>query len=670
MAVKKKDKSLSGRRARLAVCLCDCGGSLAEGLDFSALAGAAGELPGVARVVRCSSLCQAGGVDELLGAMTSQRISRAVIAACAPAYYQRCLEKAQDEAGINPHLVGKVNIREHCAWVHPSKAEATGKAAGLIAAAVERMRLAEAVGKQRVNLNPQVLVIGGGLAGMRAALSLAENKHKVTLVDKSEQIGGAALAQEAAPEAAKTAAELAGAVRVNRRITVLTGTELKSLTGRFGQFEARLSEDKIECGAVVVATGRKQLAGPEQLPGLNGILSFDDLARSLRTNRLSTLRRVGLVLDLGIQQDRAATRTALRLARRARELWFCEVYVFCGHLRVSGGEQEQEYQEARQAGVVIIKSLDGLDISQEVTAVRVKGRDEQTGRDFDLVLELLAAADVPVNNNGQGELAGKLLTGKPAAGLVQRDNVFLLPVDSGRKGIVFAGTCRASMEWPGVLADGLAAAGEVHALLSEASVRAEAKRAEVEAAKCAFCLTCYRSCPHGAIGMDRNNRAAEVVPIMCQACGVCVAECPAKAIELVDYTDAQLSIRPGGDGSVIVFACENSGLPAADRAGLERMEYSPEVQIVPVPCAGRVDPVHVLRSLQSGARKVVVLGCHEQACKYLHGISRARARLERLKRQLGELGLESDCIEIGSLMAADAGRFVDFVSGELETVSE
>jgi coenzyme F420-reducing hydrogenase delta subunit len=150
---------------------------------------------------------------------------------------------------------------------------------------------------------------------------------------------------------------------------------------------------------------------------------------------------------------------------------------------------------------------------------------------------------------------------------------------------------------------------------------------------------------------------------MCQACGVCVAECPAKAIDLVDHSDSQLSISPALPGATIVFACENSALLAADSAGLDRKTYSPDTAIVPVPCAGRVDPVHVLRALRAGAKKVLILGCHDQACKYLHGINRAKARIDRLHSQLTQLGLDPDCVQIGSLMAADAGRFVDFVEG-------
>ncbi len=684
MILQKQAQPAAARsRPRLAVCLCECAGTLDDRLDLSAIAAAAGRLPGVTRVVRCHALCQPGGPDQLVRALKGQRISRALIAACTPAYYRTALDRAFSLNNINPHLVSRVNIREHCAWVHPDRSIATQKSSRLIASAVGRLRLAERVGTERVSLNGRVLVIGAGLAGMQAALALADKKHAVTLITASDHLGGRALQQSIIPEAAERARQLAKRIRLNRRISVLTATQLRSLTGRFGQFQAELSQGQVDCGAVVVATGRSQLSGPEQLPAITGVLTFDHLARMLRKNRLSNLakhpseKRIGLILDLQAQQDRAASRAALKLASRARLLWGCETYLFCCHLRLSGPDQEQQYQQARQDGVVVIKSLLCPQITQEVTAVRLKGVDEQIGRDFDLVLDLLAVADVPLTNlalseskaNGQADLSSKLRTGRPVAGLIQRDNVFLLPVDSGRKGIFFAGSCRASIEWCQALDDGSAAAEHVHALLPASATRAPAKLAEVDPAKCAYCLTCYRSCPHGAIGMDQDNRAAIVEPIMCQACGVCVAECPAKAVDLVDYTDSQLSISPALPGSTVVFACENSALLAADRAGLARMSYSPDVAIVPVPCAGRIDPIHVLRALQGGAEKVLILGCHDEACKYLHGITRARARIERLRSQLVQLGLDPDCVQIGSLMAADAGRFVDFVSGGVQEVS-
>ena len=670
MATRKQQQDNAPRsRSRLAVCLCECANTLTDRMDLSNVATAVGRLPGVTRVVRCHALCQPGGPDQLLTALKDQRISRAVVAACAPAYYQANLDQAFAENNINPHLVSSVNIREHCAWVHQDKAAATQKSSALITSAVQRLLLGRRVGTQREAINHRVLVIGAGLAGMQAALALADSKNMVTLITNSDQLGGSILHQSLIPQAAQRAEQLAKHIKTNRRINILTATSLQSLTGRFGQFQAQLSQGQVDCGAVIVATGQSQLSGPEQLPDITGLLTFDDLARTLQRNRLSNLKRIGLLLDLHTQQDRAATRAALKLASRARLLWGCQTYLFCAHLRLAGPKQEQLYQQARQDGVVVIKSLTSPEITQEVTAVRLEGTDERIGQKFDLVLDLLAVADAPNTNNSQADLTTKLRTGTPVAGLAQQDNVFLLPVDSGRKGIFFAGACRAPFEWSQALDEGDAAAQHAHALLRRSTVHPPAKLVEVDPAKCAYCLTCYRTCPHGAIAMDQENRAAFVEPIMCQACGVCVAECPAKAIDLLDYTDPQLAISPASADGTIVFACENSAVLAADSAGLARLNYPPDVAIVPVPCAGRIDPVHVLRALRAGAKKVLILGCHDQACKYLHGINRAKARIERLRTQLTQLGFDPDCVQIGSLMAADAGRFVKLVTGDLQESS-
>lgn len=660
----KFDIKPPSRRPRLAVLLCDCGQTLSNSLDFPVISAAVEKLPGVAEVICLSDLCQPAGIAQCVSVLTDDKITHVLVAACAPAYYQAALAQA---LGTSKLLIGQVNIREHCAWVHTNRDQAGEKAFRLIKLATERLRLVHRVADRPVRLNQRVLVIGAGLAGMQTALSLADAGHKVTLMTKSDALGGRAARQTVLSDATARATQLASEVRANKRITVLTNTELQNLAGEFGRFEAHLSgqDSALVCGLVVVATGRSQ--SPDSL--LPGLSSFEDLSRMLRKDRLSTFKRIGLVLDLKAQQDCAATRASLKLARRARELWACETYVFCQHVRVAGPDQEQEYQDARQAGVLVIKTASAPEITEQVGSVRIVGTDEQTHRSFDLTLDLLAAADTPAGGNGQASLNAKLRTGKSVAGLAQRDNVFLLPVDSGRKGILFAGSCRVPMEWPQALDDGLAAAEQAHCLLTPSTIRIPAQRAQVDASKCAFCLTCYRTCPHGAIDIDQAERSAVVSPVMCQACGVCASECPAKAIELVDYSDDQLYVTTGFAGGTVIFACENSALLAADRAGLGRITYSANTTITPVSCAGRVDPVHVLRALQAGAKKVLVLGCHEQACKYMHGVTRAKARLERLRDQLSHLGLDPDRVQIGTLMATDAGRFVEFVDGPLAKVS-
>ena len=651
------------RASRVAVMLCDCGQTLSNALDLPAITSAVEKLPSVVKVIPTSNLCQPAGIDQCLSSLTDDKITHVLIAACSPAYYQAALTRALAETKL---IVSRTNIREHCAWVHPDSDQASEKALRLIKLAVDRLRLSNRVAEKSVRLDQRVLVIGAGLAGMQTALSLANAGHKTTLITRADSLGGQALRQTILPDATAQAYQLASTVQANRKIKILTGTQLDYLAGQFGSFQAHLSsqDSPLACGLVVVATGRATLPKPP-LPGL---LSFEDLSLMLRKNRLSNLTRIGLILDLKGQQDLAATRACLKLARRARQLWLCETYVFCQHLRVAGPDEEQDYNDARQAGVVFVKTASTPQISEQVGSVRVAGLDEYTHRPFDLTLDMLACADIPKGGNGQAGLNALLRTGKALPGLAQRDNVFLLPVDSGRKGILFAGSCRTNMEWTQAIADGSTAAEQAHDLLTPSSIRIPAQRAQVDPDKCAFCLTCYRTCPHGAIDIDQNGRTAVISPLMCQACGVCASECPAKAIEMVDYSDDQLSVTAGFAGGTVIFACENSALLAADRAGLGRLAYSADTTITPISCAGRIDPVHVLRALQAGAKRVLILGCHEEACKYIHGITRAKARIERLRDQLTQLGMDPDSVQVGTLMAAEAGRFVELISGGNESV--
>ena len=386
------------RRPRIAVLLCDCGQTLSDSLDLPAITAAVKKISGVSKVISTGNLCQPAGLDQCVADLRDDKITHVLVAACSPAYYQVALARSLDTSKL---IVGQVNIREHCAWVHTDRDQASEKAFRLIKLAVQRLRLANQVADRSVRLNQRVLVIGAGLSGMQAALSLADRGHKVTLVTKSDALGGRAARQTILPEAAARDDDLAAKVRAARSITVVTGADLQSLAGEFGHFKAHLSQRDaaLDCGAVVVTTGQS----PQIHPSPSGLLNIEDLARMLRGDRarLADFKRIGVILDIHSQQDCAATRAALRLARRARQLWFCETYLFCQHLRVAGPDQEQEYQQARQAGVVVIKTAAVPEITEDVGFVRVTGTDQQTHRPFDLSLDLLAAADLPAGGDGQ-----------------------------------------------------------------------------------------------------------------------------------------------------------------------------------------------------------------------------------------------------------------------------
>jgi len=186
MVVKQTDDAL-----RIGVFVCDCGLNIAGAVDCGAVAQYAETLPDVACVVRNKYTCADPGQNEIKNAVRVHQLNRVVVASCTPRQHEPTFRQCVAEAGLNPYLMEMANLREHCAWVHPNdRAAATRKAMDLVAGAVARARYLEAQTELSVPVSPAALVIGGGIAGIEAALELAEAGHQVVLVEKQPSIGG------------------------------------------------------------------------------------------------------------------------------------------------------------------------------------------------------------------------------------------------------------------------------------------------------------------------------------------------------------------------------------------------------------------------------------------------------------------------------------------------
>jgi coenzyme F420-reducing hydrogenase delta subunit/NAD-dependent dihydropyrimidine dehydrogenase PreA subunit len=177
-----------------------------------------------------------------------------------------------------------------------------------------------------------------------------------------------------------------------------------------------------------------------------------------------------------------------------------------------------------------------------------------------------------------------------------------------------------------------------------------------------LCLTCMRICPHAAISIDVDNKAASVSAVTCQRCGICAAECPTGAIQLPRYTDEQVAAELGDKPQITVFACENSAYPAATAAAINGSQWGQQAQLIRVPCAGKVDPRDVLRALECGAQKVMILGCHLENCQYLAGSTRAAKRLERLNNALEKAGVDKERIIFKQLASVEPHKFIEYLS--------
>jgi len=182
---------MSGQSLRIGVFVCDCGLNIAGTVDTGAVAKFAEGLPDVAAVVRNRYTCADPGQNEIKKAIAEHRLNRVVVASCTPKIHEPTFRHCVEDAGLNPYLMEMANIREHCSWVHiQDKTAATAKAKDLVRSAVGRARMLEAQDEKTFPVTNAALVIGGGVAGIQAALELADGGHQVYLVEKGPSIGG------------------------------------------------------------------------------------------------------------------------------------------------------------------------------------------------------------------------------------------------------------------------------------------------------------------------------------------------------------------------------------------------------------------------------------------------------------------------------------------------
>jgi heterodisulfide reductase subunit A-like polyferredoxin/coenzyme F420-reducing hydrogenase delta subunit len=642
------------------IVLCDCAGTLREQINFDSLIEHLSGLAEVATVKLCSKFCQQK--DCLKTIKSLKHIERLVIGACDREIFDNTLHEAIQGVNLNDGLLWSVNIREHCSWVAPTPKAATDKAKEALRAAVRRVKMASAVKSKKTSVNQNVLVLGGSVAAMQTASTLSQLGHPVTLVECSEKFGAAAaetpeLYGYVASDCSQTEAlvqsqvdQLIRQVKNDKQIRVQTSSTLKSLEGEFGNFTALVTsngaEQKLSAGAIVLAPG--PAAKKSELAEL--VHNGQDIPK-----------RIAIVMDTIGEQSKRVSAQVLSAAELLAKRFGAEVKLFCHNIRVAAAGMEALYRRAREAGVVIVKYESPPIISDRDPKKVVSVEEPLIGYQVDEEFDLVVMADSPTAETT--ELLSLIEGLRPGpGGDLQADSVWLLPTKTNREGIFVVGSAPDTDELRDPQTDGLATANEIHELLKNKQIEILDDAAVVDSDKCILCLTCMRICPHAAISIDVDNKAASVSAVTCQRCGICAAECPTGAIQLPRYTDEQVAAELGDKPQITVFACENSAYPAATAAAINGSQWGQQAQLIRVPCAGKVDPRDILRALECGAQKVMILGCHLENCQYLAGSTRAAKRLERLNNALEKAGVKKERVIFGQLASVEPHKFIEYLS--------
>jgi heterodisulfide reductase subunit A len=469
---------------------------------------------GVGYAEAVKDLCSAEGRAAIVAKAREHGIDRIVLAGCA----------AIERAGLPAYIAAEAGLpTPHAAFVLLKEGTDTAAAAPDIRRSVAALQAMPGFETRRWKLRQDVLVIGAGPAGIEAARSLAGLGHPVTMIDR------------------------AGAVPTGLQpgIDVLPSTTLAGFDGFPGSFTARLrgpaGVEERAFGAVVVATGL-ELVDPAKPPFVAGkIVPLPALSTYLAGRRLRELpKSLAIVLDLEIDEGKASCDGAYRAAVEALRTYRASVTLLVRDAKVAALDLNQAYDDAREAGVAVIKFAGtprmraGRDGAGGVAIV---ARDSVTGADVTLSCDLVAISPWGLRSPADAKLAEVLGLDLDAHARFQDNSSRLLPAETNRQGVFVVGACRGETWLPAVIRDACVAALEAHALLAPRTATVDTAHAVVDGDKCILCLTCVRSCPFKAMGIDAADRKADCRTEMCRRCGICAGECPNKAITLPAWSD-------------------------------------------------------------------------------------------------------------------------------------
>ena len=577
------ERDISGEAPRVGVFVCHCGSNIGGFVDVPSVTEYASALPNVVHTEHNLYTCSQDSIARITERIEEYGLNRVVVSSCTPRTHAPLFEDSLRAAGLNPALFDMANIRNHCSWVHShDRPAATEKAKDLVRMAVARVSRLEPLTTSPVPVQPSALVLGGGAAGMTAALSLARGGFDVDLVERQAQLGGHLLhvcTSVGGQDPRDCLDGLLAEVGRQPRIRVHLEHELEASTGFVGNFTSTLrgpdgQHTEIRHGVTLVTTGGREYRGDEYLCGAHPAVitgaEFEVLlaqasrcappmdarvAAALSGLRGQLPRHVAMILCVGPAEKtcaRICCSTALKNALTLKRLDpQAQVTILYRDVRTYGFK-ERLYTDARRAGVVFIRYEPDArpEVSESGDRLQIRLVDPGLGTALLLEPDLLVLSNPVIPAEGAHALATKLKVPLDADGFFLEAHVKLRPVDFGTEGLFMAGMAHYPKLLDESLVQAKAAAARAARVLSRPSLDAGGAVAQVDPSLCVGCLTCVRICPFGVpqvssslVGVGRVMGAATIEPTTCRGCGTCVAECPAKAIQLAHYRDDQLMVK-------------------------------------------------------------------------------------------------------------------------------
>jgi heterodisulfide reductase subunit A len=548
------EKDIEAEEAKIGVIVCHCGTNISQTVDVEKVAEHAKRQTAVAHAETILYACAPDGQERIRELIRKKGLNRVVVASCTPRTHQPLFQETIREAGLNKYLFELADIREQCSWCHMGQNEAaTEKAIDIVNMNIAKARLLHSVQSDSVQVIPAALIIGGGIAGMTAALALADQGFQVHIVERTPRLGGLAAGVRHSLEGENVRDFIR---RTNLRIDdhpaimVHVGVEVNKTGGYVGNFRSTLTDGSvIEHGAVIVASGGREYVPTEYGYGASDrVITQRQLERLLSEYEPQGSDRFVMIQCVGSREEPAnycsriccqdAIKNSIAIKKKAKD---AQVVILYRDIRTYG-LREDYYREARELGVLFVRYE--VDAKPEVTDTG----QEFTIRVFDWIFEqnIQLTADYVVLSTGLrpqhdcDRLGKRYKLTRNQDGFFLEAHVKLRPVDTATEGIFLAGLAHAPKNLDETVNQAMAAAGRAGVLLSHDRLEVSGIIARHDRDKCMSCLACVRACPFGSPFIDEDGKVSHN-EIKCTGCGICAGICPARAFDVNNFKDDQIN---------------------------------------------------------------------------------------------------------------------------------
>lgn len=557
---------------RIGVYVCWCGTNIAKMVDVEEVAKEVEKLPDVVIAKNYKYMCSDPGQDLIIQDIKEHKLNRVVVSACSPRIHELTFRKALENAGLNPYMFEMTNIREHVAWVHTDKVEATKKAKSLIAASINRVKWHESLDRRTVEIDPATLVIGGGIAGLTAAIEIADAGKQVFLLEKSDKLGGQVANIDLTFPYMGSAQQLIkpkiDKALKHPNIEVYLNTSADEVFGYVGNFETKITpggkEVDLKFGNVVVATGLKPYDpkgidnyGFGKLPDVVTSIEFEEMLKKgeILTSEGKEPKNIAIIHCVGSRNpeyheycSRTCCMVALKFANQIKSAIPCaNVYDLYADMRAFGKGCEEFYTQTSKKEVMFLM----FDQKEDLPTIRkaepkdgcsmlIDVNEKLSGQSVEVpadMIILMVGVEAQENAKDIAHAVGVSMCGNDF--YIER-HPKLDPVATTTDGVYVVGGCQSPKDIPDSVSQAKAAASRILAVINFGSVDVEVTTAVVNEDFCCGCQTCISVCPYTAISYDEEKKVSVVNEILCKGCGTCGSACPTGAIRSRHFTDQQI----------------------------------------------------------------------------------------------------------------------------------